>query len=237
MFEDDIFGLESEAKILRSKVREVFTPHQPILRQKLFIGRQKEVSSLITYLNTPGQHALLYGNRGVGKSSLANITSELILKQLSGGMIIKKRCDSSDTFLSIIGKVLIEVGINVEEVGIKDQTGKSFSKIVSLSSSTQSDKIGANSLANSPSWVVSKISHLSAIFVVDEFDAIKDQDDKKKIAELIKQLSDEGSKLKILLVGIASNSNELTAGHPSVSRCLKEVKLDNMTNKELEVSV
>ena len=36
-----------------------------------------------------------------------------------------------------------------------------------------------------------------------------------------------------MLVGIAETADELTGGHPSVSRCLKEAKLDRMSEEEL----
>ena len=66
---DTDFGLRRESLIAKSKVRSIFTPHQPIVSQDLFFGRSKSVSKLIENINTPGQHAILYGDRGVGKSS------------------------------------------------------------------------------------------------------------------------------------------------------------------------
>lgn len=69
--------------------------------------------------------------------------------------------------------------------------------------------------------------------VIDEVDSIKNNDDKKKLAELIKLLSDKDSNFKILIVGIAETANSLTAGHKSVHRCLKETKLERMSNDEL----
>jgi energy-coupling factor transporter ATP-binding protein EcfA2 len=57
---------------------------------------------LIEQINTPGQHALLYGDRGVGKSSLANIASNLLLKHVARGALYEKRCDSETTFEEIV---------------------------------------------------------------------------------------------------------------------------------------
>lgn len=234
IIEEDTFGLESERKIKSSGVRNVFIPHMPVQDLNLFFGRQDEVRSLISYLQTPGQHALLFGNRGVGKSSLANIASELILKNLAGGQIIKKRCSSDDDFVSIVGEALAEVGIDIHETKLSKGSNHGFDKVANYSKSSTSEAKGPQALATSPSWVAKKLSDISAIFVIDELDSITNKTDKKKIAELIKQLSDEASKLKILIVGIAETANELTAGHPSVARCLKEVKLANMSDTELE---
>jgi putative ribosome biogenesis GTPase RsgA len=48
----------------------VFTPHTPVNLVELFLGRTEEVQSIVAQINTPGQHSLLFGDRGVGKSSL-----------------------------------------------------------------------------------------------------------------------------------------------------------------------
>src|SRR5689334_13195709 len=107
----DPFGLDREKRILNSGVRSIFTPHQPIQSIELFFGRSKEVSAIIEQLNTPGQHALLFGDRGVGKSSLANVASDLVLSRLSGGKFWNKRCDSTDSFKTLFIEPLTAAGI------------------------------------------------------------------------------------------------------------------------------
>lgn len=73
---DDIdYILERTKKIGKSKIREIFTPHIPISNINSLKGRRLEVQKLFEILTTPGQQALLYGERGVGKSSLAQATA------------------------------------------------------------------------------------------------------------------------------------------------------------------
>ncbi len=71
---EDPFGIKKERLIKDSGVREIFTPNKPVNVVDLFFGRKELAKSIIESINTPGQHLLLYGDRGVGKSSLANIT-------------------------------------------------------------------------------------------------------------------------------------------------------------------
>ncbi|OAI18963.1 hypothetical protein A1507_08665 [Methylomonas koyamae] len=92
---------------------------------------------------------------------------------------------------------------------------------------------GVEGRANSPSWVAAQIKNLDALFLLDEIDVIA-REEKWKIAELIKQLSDEGSELKFLIVGIAETAAELTCGHASVQRCLKETPLRKMKDDEIK---
>ena len=75
----EVFG-EDERRIRKSNVRHIFTPHKPITDERFFRGRLEEMKQLLSTLNTPGEHALLYGDRGVGKSSLANIAAQNLVK-------------------------------------------------------------------------------------------------------------------------------------------------------------
>ena len=238
----DPFGLEREDLIRRSRVRDVFTPHKPIHSIELFFGRTLEVRSLIEHLNTPGQHALLFGDRGVGKSSLANIASDLLLRKLASGKFFKKRCDSTDCFRTVFAEPLAHVGVKlqiVESERRKAEGGKAdvgipgFGGGVHTTTETKSKERGLSSELDSPSWVASKLARLDGLLLVDELDAIRDTSDRHKIAELIKQLSDEGSPFKILLVGIADTGADLTDGHQSVERCLRETRLGRMSDSEL----
>lgn len=237
----DIFGMKREAKIVKSGIRNVFTPHMPIQSSALFFGRQKEVASIIEHLNTPGQHALLFGDRGVGKSSLANIASDLLLKRFVEGQLFKKRCDSTDTFVSVVSDPLRTVGIDTSVIGSSaartEGAGASLgiplvgAKVDSHTTKVQS--FAATKDHASPSWVAEKLRSISGLLLVDEVDALQDPRDRHLLAEFVKQLSDNGSRLKVLLVGIADTGADLIAGHPSVNRCLKETRLKRMDDKEL----
>ncbi|WP_355661191.1 ATP-binding protein [Halomonas salifodinae] len=235
------FGLEKELIIQRSGLREIFTPHTPIDEVKHFFGREEEASRLVSIVNSPGQHILLYGDRGVGKTSLAKTTCKVILQRLQRGLFFEKRCDSCDTFASIFEEPLEKAGINIflqetsntEIQGGKAKISAGFASAQLGTDSSSTQKLASGNRAHSPSWVANNIKHLKGLFLIDEADAISNDEDKKKIAEVIKLLSDSKSNFKIIVVGIAKTGEELTAGHPSVERCLKEVFLQRMSDDAL----
>ncbi|TCJ25601.1 ATP-binding protein [Cobetia sp. Ld8] len=238
------FDIEKEIKILDSGVRDTFTPYQPIMNHDLFHGRSKEIYSIIQQINTPGQHSILFGDRGVGKSSLSNVVAES-LKSLRNDCLIKKRCDSDDTFITIVEKLLNEVGIDLQISSSQQQKaegGKAGLKIPVFEAgveSTSTNTFIINGLldrANSPSWVSDQVKNINALFLLDEIDVIG-KEEKWKVAELVKQLSDEGSPLKFLIVGIAETASELTHGHKSVQRCLKETPLPKLSDSEIKVII
>ncbi len=220
---------EDERRINESKVRNIFTPFTPISNLALFQGRKIEMHKGLSALNTPGQHLLLFGDRGVGKSSLANIISNQLVK-ITGRKLIKKSCSSSDSFETIVEGVLNEAGIDTMKISSKTKQGVGLK---GLSYESETSQSGYDEKIKSPSWVANRIKDEDVLFLIDEFDSIKIEGDKKKIAELIKLLSDFNSTIKIFIVGIAESSIELTEGHPSVQRCLKEIKLNKMTINEL----
>ena len=241
----DLFGLQREAKIKESGVREIFTPHRPVNDLDLFFGRQDEVQSIIEQINTPGQHSLLYGERGVGKSSLANIASELLLSRIISGKLYFQRCDSQSSFLSLLRRPLSDIGIDVsvKESESKERSGgQAKLKIpfaeggVGQDSENSQTRYGPSELLT-PSTAAEALESTAGLLVVDEADSLGSEKDRKKLAEFVKQLSDRDAKFKVLIVGIAQTGDELTAGHPSVKRCLRETKLNRMPSRELELII
>ena len=237
------FGINREVKIVKSGVRKVFTPHSPVDNITHFFGREDEASRFVSVINTEGQHVLVYGDRGVGKTSLAVTTCRVLLQGImGGGKYIEKRCDSSDTFETIVKKVLrgLEVECQAKEVThTKNEGGKASLKIpvlgAEIDTHTQNmTKIAHDFNISSPSWVAEQLQEKSGIFLIDEVDAVSSKEDRKKLAELVKLLSDNKSTLKIVMVGIASTGSDLTAGHPSVQRCLKEVELKRMIDDDIK---
>lgn len=229
MCETEEIFYEDERRLKESRVRDVFTPHTPINQENLFRGRMAEVQQILSTLNTPGQHVLLFGDRGVGKSSLANITSSKLIKITEKELVIK-RCSKSDSFCTIFENVLMKCGIDLS-IQTKNTSGNISMNGFGYQRSTEHG--GFSNKAQSPSWICDKIKDLNILLLIDEFDSIQNKDDKHKVAELIKLLSDSNSSLKIFVIGIAASAEELTAGHPSVQRCLKEIKLDKMSQREL----
>lgn len=73
----------------------VFTPTIPVSEESLFAGRMDEIRRVVDVINQRGRHAVVYGERGVGKTSLANIIST---KLTSPREIVAPRvnCDGTD---------------------------------------------------------------------------------------------------------------------------------------------
>src|ERR1700722_9645875 len=75
----------------------LFTPSPPITARALFAGRQEQMQTLIMVEAQAGQHAVVYGVRGAGKTSLARVAQLIIDPNVQPYYV----CHSDDTFASI----------------------------------------------------------------------------------------------------------------------------------------
>ena len=82
---------------------KAFTPTSPISLPDLLSGRENTLLRLQFYVLTPSQHVLLYGDRGVGKTSIARVLAVAVQEAdiESGTRSIVVSCDTEDTFGAI----------------------------------------------------------------------------------------------------------------------------------------
>lgn len=69
--------------VLREEIATVFSPGAPIDEGELFAGRPDQIRELIDAGSQRGQHAIVFGERGVGKTSLANTFTKFMHRPVS----------------------------------------------------------------------------------------------------------------------------------------------------------
>ncbi|MDF9829334.1 ATP-binding protein [Parabacteroides sp. PF5-6] len=208
-------------------LNQVFSPIQPIQEKDFFFGRMSQLTKIIDAINEKGQHAILYGERGVGKTSLANI----MYKSFTNIYPIKITCDRRHTYRSLWEDALdkIQYSQTINGIGFNAQCK---SKMISMKSliSSYSD-LKTNQIVN----LLNDLgSDYKLMFIFDEFDNIADQNTRHFFADLIKSLSDNNTNTTIILVGIAESVEALIGSHLSLERCLKQVKMPRMRKDECE---
>lgn len=205
-------------------LKTVFSPTAPIKKHDFFAGRINQLEKVCDAVNEEGQHAIVYGERGVGKTSLANIISE----SLTNLYPIKITCNKKDTFTSIWEQTFqkIQFSTTTEGLGFNAPLKET---VISLGNSLN---------PNSTTFQFDILNQLNTItsvkflFVFDEFDNIIDKETRESFADLIKSFSDNNSNTTIVLVGIADDIESLIGEHQSLERCLKQIKMPRMSDKE-----
>src|SRR5260370_21599438 len=157
------------------EVGEIFTPSTPIDKMDLFAGRVKEVERVVDAIIMTGQHVALYGERGVGKTSLASVIHDFLPK-VDRMINVKINCDGDTTFKSLFKNILEEIKLVTKSPGIGFKAQETV-HIASLDRYIVEDDINPNSLRFLFRQLQNKI-----IIIIDEFDRVVDEDTKRLLA-------------------------------------------------------
>jgi Cdc6-like AAA superfamily ATPase len=192
---------------LENKLSQSFSPGTAIQQLNVFYGRHAILRRVIDAVNQPGQHVAIYGERGVGKTSLANVLADS-LRPLTSEEIIshKVNCGRESSFRTIWNTFFKNLGIpeKYEYQGL------------------------------TPNDVFNELpKDRKIILIIDEFDRIGNPDVDTNFADTIKTLSDFRIDTTIVIVGVADDIDDLISEHESIDRCLKQVHLPRMDFNEL----
>lgn len=209
---------DKEKLTLRFKVSSVFTPTSPIDKYDLFAGRKDEVNKIFSAVAQKGEHAIIYGERGVGKTSLANVLTEFLkglgLKHLTS---VRVNCDVRTSFSELWTRIFRE--LQISEVTENDETQLPLV----LEKRISPDDV-RYTLKGLPS---------QTIIIIDEIDRVKDAQTTALLADVIKALSDHSVQATLVLVGVADSVNEIIADHKSIGRALVQIHMPLMSASEL----
>ena len=222
-------GTDWEA--LSWRVSQVFTPAIPVSEDELFAGRADQVDKAIDAINQRGQHAVVYGERGVGKTSLANVLSSRLVSR-SGEQAIAPRvnCDATDDFSSLWRKVLAKVTMTerTRAAGFLDAPHET--------TRTAADEFAGDADVT-PDAVRDLLARMGRgrvlLVIFDEFDRLTDRATRRTMADTIKALADDDVPATIVVVGVADTVGELIAEHESIDRSLIQIPMPRMDLDEL----
>ena len=205
---------------------EVFTPATPIQDADLFSGRSGLLLRIADAVSQRGMHCILFGERGVGKTSLANILPSFISATGTELIVASINCDTTDDYASLIHKLLQEISIvqRIQSVGF----GEDFTFDQNPLSNSLPDAPRPNDLR-----LLLQSIDANPLLILDEFDRVADQDSVRLMSDTIKTLSDRAVPATIVLVGVADNVDGLLREHQSIERCLTQVRMPRMTAEEL----
>jgi MoxR-like ATPase len=85
-----------------ANIGQAFTPGAPINSRDLFAGRTEQIKRVINTIFRRGQHVVLFGERGVGKTSLARTLFDiLVFSGMSNYNIARVNCSDGMDFEAI----------------------------------------------------------------------------------------------------------------------------------------
>lgn len=217
-----------------------FSPSTPLKDLSKFEGRFRELETCLDALIEPGAHLLIYGARGIGKTTLANVVISEI--ENISSPVVRYVCSRGDTYRDIFGAYLFYTGDHVES---RDSTSKEVvdtsvgAKLPLIRGNTK--KIRTIESSHTPHWenelrpnsLVTRYMKGPGIFIVDEFDRVRDTETLTYFSDTLKQLSDLSPEFHFVVLGVADSAQELIGSHRSLNRGPKSVEVGPMAEDSL----
>jgi Holliday junction resolvasome RuvABC ATP-dependent DNA helicase subunit len=209
---------------VQTKLWEAFTPSRPKYSGRFFAGRRWALQRIITAVEQDQAHIVIYGPRGIGKTSLANVLAESASEVEY--QVLKYPCGSDATFEDVFRGLLRSLPAD----HLDRATQARFPGVENLEQLLPEGEFGATDLTA----VLNQIKLDHTILIIDEFDRVESKQLKNQLAEAIKNLSDASARVTFIVIGIAHSLDELIGMHPSIQRHLVGIHLPLMTMSELE---
>jgi MoxR-like ATPase len=141
----------------------------------LFSGRKEQLGRAIEAVTAPGRHPIVFGQRGVGKTSLANVLDDV----LQGLNTIKVSCDGGDSFATIWNRVFGTASVNFK------QQAMGFNREDAIRTINLGELLGHDPQTVKPAEVGELLANLRSgysVVILDEFDKITDRRSKSAFA-------------------------------------------------------
>ena len=218
-----------------ARTKELFDHRTPIAEKKFLAGRSGEISRLVGAIEDRGAHAIIFGDRGVGKTSIARCIHDALLGtpgvDASTLAIITVNCDSADSYTTLWRKVFGQIVIEHKQFRMGFR-GEEDDEAREISLDEQLEDV----------VTVNQVRHLLAtcgrqgklVVILDEFERLEqDQSIKRLLADTVKTLADFVVPVTIVFVGVGESLAQLIQEHESLTRHLVEVPVPRLRGKEL----
>jgi Cdc6-like AAA superfamily ATPase len=239
---NELEALDKAQREIEGQLAEIYTPSTPITEERLFSGRAQLLYSLGAQLEIPGTVFILYGDRGVGKTSFYNV-----LLNSHNKKTIRYSCTSKDTFVTIFLNILRDLGehrTEVEKRSLREAGFQVGSDNLAKGTGTVSGERAYAPIAPEALDQASVLRRLESVqdrvdaLVFDEFQQLKDTDIRPQMYDLVKALSDNLIKVRIFFVGIADSDEAIFPPSSDYAeyklRHYRAVKIPRMSASELE---
>jgi Cdc6-like AAA superfamily ATPase len=210
---------------VRAKLRHAFTPSQPVADRRLFAGRDDVLKTIIRSIEDQRLHVVLYGERGIGKTSLLHI-----LTQAAGEaryIVVYTSCGANsnfdETFRAAAAEIPLLFHSGFSPTGAEAEKGSSLADLLPNEPLTPR-KFGDLS---------ARLTGTRVLIILDEFDRAESSAFRRDVAEVVKNLSDRLGRVQLVLAGVAADLTELVEHIPSIRRNIFALRVPKMSEAEV----
>jgi hypothetical protein len=224
---------------LKRVLSENLTPSDSIKTPERLFGREKTLTRIDRAFSSPGRQIFIYGDRGVGKTSLALTTAYLHTGVENPPIYVM--CGRTNNFaqtIQAIGNAVVPVEKRLERLS----TGGSFNFSVAGFGVGMSDPPSQNNGITAPQsltealdvvrYVASKRRN-TTIIIIDEMERIEGVAEREKFAEFIRNIPELDVDVRFIFCGIMHDVDQLLTSHPSAGRILETIELKRLNHSDL----
>lgn len=224
---------EDFAKVLHANL----SPTSPIESQEHLYGREKQVRQIEQALYAPGRSIFIYGDRGVGKTSLAQTVA--YSHQSASNQPVLLACSPDATFSGLMNDVI--AALRGPQKGQRTTTTALKASIPKVPAGievthTRKDEPVEHTHTLDLNSAVEMLLHIgelrndeNTVVVFDEFDRLTNDVERTHFADFIKQIGDKHIRVRFIFCGVAESIQKLLGAHESCFRYLEGVELPRLS--------
>lgn len=210
---------------MRMKVRNAFTPSQPVFDRRLFAGRTDMLKSAIRSIEDQRLHLVIYGERGIGKTSLLHMLAAAARE--ARYIVVYSSCGGDSTFDETFRAAAADIPIlfhsDFAPTTYEAERGTTLASLLP----------DRELLPRQFGDMCTKLTGTRVLIFLDEFDRVVNPKFRRDLAELIKILSDRSVRVQLVIAGVAADLAELVEHVPSVRRNILAIPVPLMTPEEV----
>ena len=210
---------------LRARLRNAFTPSQPIAERRLFAGREDVLKSMIRSIEDQRLHVVIYGERGIGKTSLLHILTQAATE--ARYIVVYSSCGANsnfdDTFRAAAADIPLLYHSGFSPTGSEAEKGSTLADLL------PTEPLSPRKFGD----LCAKLTGTRVLIILDEYDRAESAAFRRDMAELIKNLSDRLGRVQIVLAGVAADLTDLVEHIPSIRRNIFALRVPKMSETEV----
>lgn len=205
----EIIGNDKGMARRRLALRDALGASQPVIGRDSFAGRHDALAQLINSIEQQRVHVVIYGERGIGKTSLAHVFAETARE--ARYLVLYGSCGTEAKFEAMFRSFAARIPrlyhASVLPNSPEAERGDHFDTMLE-------ENFGPRELAD----LFAEVTGTRVLIILDEYDRVLDPNFRRDVAELIKNLSDRAARVQLVLTGVAQNLDELIGYAPSIRR-------------------
>ncbi|WP_293678615.1 ATP-binding protein [uncultured Phenylobacterium sp.] len=210
---------------MHSKLRNAFTPSQPVADRRMFAGRDDILSAIIHSIEDQRLHIVIYGERGIGKTSLLHMLAQAAAD--ARYIVIYTSCGANSSFDDAMRTAATDIPVLFHS-GFAP-TDRQAEKGDTLADLLPEGPVSPRRFAD----LCAKLTGTRVLIILDEFDRCESSAFRRDVAELTKHLSDRRGRVQLVLAGVAADLTQLIAHIPPIRRNRFAQRVPKMSDDEV----